>query len=1781
MNTKINKDKFDKPYRVLSTYDEKKAMELFSLIEKLDTHELLKFSLSNQIPWDIQNTIGNSLIHELLLFNPEKISGLAKLPICKFLVQNGSNPDCPNKQNQTPLHIACMYQLEPIIKYLLEIGVDPNYRDNIGNTPIYYLLNGLVQSIEQDTTLGNIYQSKEKKIIDKFNTIIQIKQKLGKIINQNLPFISTITRTIENLIDIDNDTKNNFIKLQEIIIKQATKTNQDAFENVNIKTSIDLIKKNIKDKIESKFGKFKSIDNFKIHETNSTSWAHRSNKSTQSLIENGNIKKVITDDIKKNITDIKSSISSFNPDEPLNLWNTFDELLNNYVQSVSVFTTPNGNLLNYSNAGLDLDQYKTWRDRLLALDTTMKHPDCPDTWTHLIDLEKSKLMAGNINIIIEEPASYIDQFEQIINIYRNKNNSMEACVLAALCDIITSNSIETINNTDYVNWYDLKFDVLLEEPIMAGVGLYKINQGSLLFNDINTLPIDYRTDYYWYIILAWTGMFNPQNFDKLKQFNFNDENNNLVDRTFADKWIDKYNKYPLKLWLFNLYSDLFRHLNQSNLDLDMNFAFVMLCTSDLDLSNPIRSMYSAYKPHIINEIVKRKETILTPQGMEMMFMILLEESTIHNHINNVVKDLNTGEYTYDINIIKQDIQDIGELVKDYCQNKDLIIPNTSNTLDYILNTITKKYTDMKIKPLNQNWIDACFILCNYHDLPKNVNLSFDYINRVLDVENDNNNIKKIIDLLNSNEYLPSTKSILNYWLDYCQEYMSNNLLIRNYNALKLDHLMGLHYEGTCNIEVLRDLSLIGTTIKSGRNNIDIKLCQNNEHDVTLNNFGAIQILSPNNGTTPLPFGNLFFTGVLNKDEKIYFNNIKDINRFPNTIKSPIDGSDIGFEDVMLSMNTFIAITKDTYEAKLKNTEDKYNIILKIILNKVNNIINDLSNEKTTRLGEIYITYIHSIIKIITLSKSKYNLKELIKNLNSINSNYYLYYYIYTPSQLIKLSRFNYWQIPESAVPDNYQYWDDETTELKFELTPEIGIIESNIPKTSKGLLNFYSHISNRYTLINLTKEDFKRLKSSSLPPSLYARLEDFYKYIVIELSKYIIEKIDTGKAVGVEKEIYDLTYSLLHQTNVVPDIGNRDLLIYNIICKILEELVKNVIDSNITKYVSDFYLKTLSAISPDNIKPLVLAPIDIDFTEPIINVNQLAIHLGKTNIDFDKITKTQDVKNLLNVVVEPNNNSFILYPNDFTITTKYLNKSKIVINPNIIKLLIQHHSTPDLNNFDGISPFTSIIKTYNYPVIEEFKKYGIDFRFSDINKILINEVNENISKVLGENNSLDKVSHSSIKSILNNIYTHHTSEISNLINSNLDFKNNIPLNLDTSFAICSHITLQYMSELLLKINPEFTFENLTDLFKLVNPKLNPTSLVINRLDEIAERLDVPDDVNSLFLLNILENKVKEYSIISNSETKLINTIKNLEPTLKLKIEKTDLAVLQQKSLLLDSEIKNINGLLGGVSMVKSVINTDEDIVDRYEKLPYHPSILFELWNKYINSKISLNPNLLILQIYGQLNGLVDEFKSVPIALNLENIKKISIGLNQISKHLETYFNEPQFTKYNSMYKNSLHIISYLTKIFIGNSIEMTMRKVLFTYFNNSENDINKINDKIKIVLELELSTLQMSMVDILYKKIVPSIVKNCSEMYSSPEEKIGWDKNSVKNILMEFFDMFKYSPIPINDELITSVFIEKIANYYDVVCTKCISYWIISIENIYKHFINVNRNIKALINLIE
>ena len=133
-------NKFDKPFRILPTFDQKKSIELFNLVSKLDTHEILQFSLINQVPLDVINGLGDSLIHEVINIDSKKASEHAKLNVIKFLVLNNVNPDRPNQNNQTPLHHACSLQLSLIVNYLLELRVDVNYKDNLGNTPFHYLL---------------------------------------------------------------------------------------------------------------------------------------------------------------------------------------------------------------------------------------------------------------------------------------------------------------------------------------------------------------------------------------------------------------------------------------------------------------------------------------------------------------------------------------------------------------------------------------------------------------------------------------------------------------------------------------------------------------------------------------------------------------------------------------------------------------------------------------------------------------------------------------------------------------------------------------------------------------------------------------------------------------------------------------------------------------------------------------------------------------------------------------------------------------------------------------------------------------------------------------------------------------------------------------------------------------------------------------------------------------------------------------------------------------------------------------------------------------------------------------------------------------------------------------------------------------------------------------------------------------------------------------------------------------------------------------------------------
>jgi hypothetical protein len=142
-------NRFDKPYITPYFIDPSKITGLFNIFTStFSISELQIYCLKNKISMNQSDEDGNNLIHHVLL--PNELGETDKLEIIKFLVDNDVNPEKFNKQNITPLHIACEEQYEQIIKYLLTtVQVEPNPQDNMGNTPFHYLLAGKIIPYEE------------------------------------------------------------------------------------------------------------------------------------------------------------------------------------------------------------------------------------------------------------------------------------------------------------------------------------------------------------------------------------------------------------------------------------------------------------------------------------------------------------------------------------------------------------------------------------------------------------------------------------------------------------------------------------------------------------------------------------------------------------------------------------------------------------------------------------------------------------------------------------------------------------------------------------------------------------------------------------------------------------------------------------------------------------------------------------------------------------------------------------------------------------------------------------------------------------------------------------------------------------------------------------------------------------------------------------------------------------------------------------------------------------------------------------------------------------------------------------------------------------------------------------------------------------------------------------------------------------------------------------------------------------------------------------------------
>ena len=299
--------KFDRPYRLLPTHDQKKVVELFNIVETLDTSELLQYSLTNQIPLDvIYDDNGNTLIHSVIKMDNRKTNELSKLNIIKFLFQNGCNPDTPNKMNQTPLHLACQCQLKLIVKYLLDINVNPNYTDNLGLYPFHYLFFGEIKVLTNSRVLNFVDPPKESKTdFTEKEEIIKIKGDLFKLIKDE-PVFNTMRETINDLVINDPDNTGTIDKFFELF-----NSIKDDPQKITDSTKLELEKENQQVKyfrLKKKFNNFKTLDEIKIHKPYGLavdSWRPPSIiNGDHYLIYDHDYKKKIKEEIRNNILQI-------------------------------------------------------------------------------------------------------------------------------------------------------------------------------------------------------------------------------------------------------------------------------------------------------------------------------------------------------------------------------------------------------------------------------------------------------------------------------------------------------------------------------------------------------------------------------------------------------------------------------------------------------------------------------------------------------------------------------------------------------------------------------------------------------------------------------------------------------------------------------------------------------------------------------------------------------------------------------------------------------------------------------------------------------------------------------------------------------------------------------------------------------------------------------------------------------------------------------------------------------------------------------------------------------------------------------------------------------------------------------------------------------------------------------------------------------------------------------------------------------------------------------------
>ena len=877
------------------------------------------------------------------------------------------------------------------------------------------------------------------------------------------------------------------------------------------------------------------------------------------------------------------------------------------------------------------------------------------------------------------------------------------------------------------------------------------------------------------------------------------------------------------------------------------------------------------------------------------------------------------------------------LINAYIQNPNYIPdPNTQegqyyntfrrsdNVRENICHIILLEYSKLRNKPLKQTVLDTIYFLMDYNHNVQSLN-NFNYI--------------KTPDAININNYQNSHPSGISYYnfRKWNNQDINPAIARQTYQRMneyhfKIAHIMGLYYEGMFEL-----VNFPGYDNNQYLNNQYINNGEQNARDYSF---------------TPFPNQNNFTHHLLNGNS-LALNNIEFPLKYILLSNQAVAGyrltelSKYHYYDIF--QRPFISPTIHSYaHMLLKNIHFHQEEISKLI-NQVNTIINGLESGRSSELKELYTkTYYNIVFHVQYLDNfkksfddfkelvrdkeiwretsfnrlyndiKKYSYQSLATSLNKINASFYLYYYIFSPSDLVKLSRFNYYQIPIDK-PVKFEYFSGPTENLVNiynEMDPEDPgppTAFNHLPNLNKGFINQFalgiyndmiSEYSNGLPTLWFTRNmNFQSLKSLQVPPSLFNHLDNFYKYVLIELIKKILTSIKINRANNLlpQGQIWNAAENIIRSRGL--NINDASLSVYQLIAKIIEELIKEQLDVFLNNTTRTRYSQIINDNTP-NLRQNI-----------IFKTTDMTVNLTTTSINLTMIAQPQQLRNMYNIILTPNrnNNIFTLYPNDLTNINKLRSKYGVEVNSDIIQSLFNHGASPYVNSNDGSTPLHPIIKNYNWRIIDILKNnFHLDFR--DLQNMQINFIKSeninNLEKVLG----LYKIDNTNkpIKMVLSNIDEFLYSDVEMSIKSNQAFGNNILSNLKYSFNLSTYLTLQILSEHLMNISNNFSFNNLDEIVRMFN--INIDLIKSNYWGQVTGSFNLPDDFNFIINIKILDEKIEEHKKI-NSEIILLQTTidelnRNRNPLANQYLNDPKYIELNRKARILIWEIQQLRVVLG-------------------------------------------------------------------------------------------------------------------------------------------------------------------------------------------------------------------------------------------------------------------------------